>query len=60
MHNFTSMSIYILVKYVQDIPTSVFNINKAQKALQRHSIWITDSDHEYILGGILRREQIDW
>ena len=43
----------IVVKYVQDIPKSVCNINQERKDLQRRTIYITDLYHEHILDCIL-------
>ena len=40
----------VAVKYVHDIPRSIFNRNQAKQDLQRHPIFITDSDHNDILG----------
>ena len=41
------------VKDVHDIPRSVFKIKKERQSLQRHPIFITDSDNDYILDEIL-------
>ena len=37
------------VTEVKQIPKGVFNINKARKNIQRRTICITYSDHDYIL-----------
>ena len=49
-----------IVKYVQYIPRSVFNRNQTQQDLQINPIWITDSDHDYIIGEIILRDQIEY
>ena len=47
---------YFPVKYVQDIPKNVCNINQAQQDLKIRPICITDLYHEYILNEILRQD----
>ena len=37
----------ITIKYIQDIPKNVCNRIK-QKAIQKHTIIITDADYDYI------------
>ena len=37
------------VKDVHDIPRIICNINRAKQALQRYPIYLTVSDHDYIL-----------
>ena len=43
---------FFVVKYVQYISRSVFNINQSRQSLQRHTICITDFDNDYILDEI--------
>ena len=45
----------VVVKYVHDIPKSIFNRNHAKQALRKHTIFMTDSDYDYILGEIEHR-----
>ena len=44
---------FIFEKKVQEIPISVLNRNQPQKSLQRHPIFINDSDHDCIIDKIL-------
>ena len=44
------------ITYVQDTPTNIFNRIQAKKYIQRHPIFLTDADYDYILDGIERRE----
>ena len=37
----------VTVKYVYDIPKIICNRNHAKQALQKHHIFLTDSDHDY-------------
>ena len=50
---------FIVVNYVQDIIRSVFNQNQACQALNRRPVCINESNHDYIIYGILRQDQID-
>ena len=43
------------VKYFQYIPRGVCNINQSRKALQRHHIFLTDSNCDYIIEDVLHR-----
>ena len=43
----------MVVKYFQDIPRSVFNINQSRQALQIRTIRLTESDNDFIIVGIL-------
>ena len=47
----------VRIKYVQDIPKTSCNKIQAKKFIQRHPICMTDSDHDYILNDIERREK---
>ena len=49
-----------VVKYVNDIIISAFNINQTRKYLQRHLICLTDYDNDYILDEIRGRENIEY
>ena len=48
------------VKYFHEIPISVCNGNKAKQALQRHTIFLTDYYHGYILEEIELRDKIEY
>ena len=50
----------MVVKDVRDIPRNVCNINQAKHALQIHTIFMTDSDHNYILEEIECRDTIEY
>ena len=39
----------ITIRYVQDIPKNFCNMIQAKKAIQRHTIIMTDDDYNYIL-----------
>ena len=45
---------------MEQIPRTLFNRNKAHKALQRRSICLTDSYHDFILDEIKRRYTIEY
>ena len=45
---------------VKQIPKSVYNINQAHKDFNSHTICINDSDHDYIIDKIKRREDIEY
>ena len=47
-------------KTVHDIPRSVCKKNQVKKYLQRHPIFHTDSDHNYIIIEIEHREKIEY
>ena len=49
-----------MVSDVSDTTISVNNINHARRAIQRHSIFITDVYQNYILDEIIYSEQIDF
>ena len=49
----------IIVKYIHDIPRSDYNRNQLIQALQRYTICLTDSDHDYIIDEIGRREKME-
>ena len=49
-----------VVKDVLDITISVFNINQTRKYLQRHLIFLTDYDNDYIIDEIGGRDKIDY
>ena len=42
----------IIIRYVQDIPKKIYIRNEAKKAIQRHPIIVTDTDHDYIIDEI--------
>ena len=42
------------------IPKSVYNINKSRKSLQRNTIYITESDNDFILDEIKHRYTIKY
>ena len=42
------------------IPTSVCTITQAKKSISRHPVSLTDSDYDYILEEIGRREKIEF
>ena len=46
------------VKYVHNIPGSVCKINQKKRSLQRHLIFLTDSDHDSIFEEIEGRHKI--
>ena len=46
------------VKDVAYIPRSICNNKRAQQALQKHPIFITEADNDYILDKIILRYQI--
>ena len=48
------------VTKLKQIPKSVCNRNQSRKALQRRSIRITDSDHDFIIDEIKRRYNIEY
>ena len=45
---------------MKKIPKNLCNRNKAREALQRRSIRITDSDHDFITDEIKRRYNIEY
>ena len=51
---------FIKIGYVQYIPKNICNRIRAKKSIQRHPIIMTDSDCDYILDEIERREKIDF
>ena len=46
------------LKYFHNIVISFSNRNQTKKSLQRHPICINDSDHDYIIEEIERREKL--
>ena len=46
----------ITIRYVQDIPKNVCNMIQSKEAIQRHPIFMTDSDYDYILDEVERSE----
>ena len=48
------------VTEVKQIPNSVCNRNKSCKALKRRPIFLIDSDHDFILDKIKRRDTIKY
>ena len=48
----------VVIIDVQDIPTIFCNIIQEKKAIQRHPIFMTDSDYDYILDEIERRGKL--
>ena len=50
----------VVVKYVHGIPRSVCNRNQTKQASQRHPIYLTDPDHDYILDKVEHKEKIDY
>ena len=50
----------ITVANVEQIPNNLCNRNQSRKALQRRSIRITDSDHDFIIDEIKRRYNIEY
>ena len=59
MHNCTSVSWIFCSENVQYIPRNVFNRNQSRQDLQRHPIFINDSDNNYIIDEILHQYQIE-
>ena len=55
----TCLDVFV-VKYVNDIIISAFNINQTRKDLQRHIIGITDYDNDYILDEIGGKDKIEY
>ena len=55
----TCIDVFV-VKDVNDITRSDFNINQTRKALQRHLICLTYSDNDYILNEIGGRDKIEY
>ena len=49
----------VVIKYVHDIPISIWNRNHAKQALQKLPICLTDPDYDYILGEIEHRDKIE-
>ena len=47
------------VKDIHDIPKSICNRNHAKQALQKHTLCLTYSDHDYILEQIEHGDKID-
>ena len=47
------------VTYFHDIPKIVCNRAQAKKNISRNPVYLTDSDYNYILEEIGRREEID-
>ena len=58
--HYTTLHNIFAVKYIQDMPISVFNRNQAQQDLQRYPICITDSDNDYIIDENLRWDKISY
>ena len=50
----------IVVKYVHDLPIIICNRNQARRYLNRNIICFADSDHDYILDKIVRREKFEY
>ena len=50
----------IVIKYIHDMPRSVCNINQPKQDLQRHHKWLNDSDNNYIIDEIGRRDKIEY
>ena len=50
----------MLVKDVHDITISVFNRNQAKQDLQRHAIYLNDSDHNYNIEKYICRDKIGY
>ena len=51
---------FATIRYVQDIPKTVCNRIQVEKSIQRHPICMTDTDYDYILYGIERRDKIEF
>ena len=49
----------VAVKYDHDIPKGVFNRNNSKQALQKHPIYLTEYDHDYIFEEIEHRDKIE-
>ena len=49
----------VTVKYVHNIPRSVYSRNQQKQALQRNPSCLTDYDQNYILEKIERRDNIE-
>ena len=47
-----------VVTYFHEIPKIVCNRTQAKKAISRQPICLTDSDYDYILEEIVRRDKI--
>ena len=47
----------ISIKYIHDMLKSICNRTQAKKPISRHPICMTDSDYDYILEEIYRREK---
>ena len=47
------------VKYFHDIPKSICSRNHAKQVLQKHTIFLTESDYNYILEEIEHRDRIE-
>ena len=50
----------LAVKYVQDIPKSIYNRNHEKWDLKGNTICMTDSDHDYIVEYIEDRDKIEF
>ena len=50
----------MVVTYVCDIPRSVYNKNQAREDLQVHPTCLSDSDNNYTIDEIWRREKIEY
>ena len=50
---------FLAVKDVHNIPNSIYNRNNAKQTLQKHPIFMTDSDHDHILEKIEHRYIIE-
>ena len=50
----------MIVKYVNYIPRNVCNRNQEKQALQGHTIFLTDSDHNYSIEEFEHRNEIEY
>ena len=53
----TRLDVFI-IKYSQDIPKTVCNRIQPKKSIQRHPFFMADTDYDYILDEIERREKL--
>ena len=50
----------VVITVVQNILKSVYNRIQAKKSIQRHPIFLTNSDYDYILYYIERQDKLDF
>ena len=50
----------VIIIYVQDIPRNFCNIIQAKKVIQRHTIFMTDAEYDYILDEIYFLRKIEF